>query len=77
MTKTNVVTDCGHMFKTGYTAEFMAGKTIDCKVCTALLIFPKETTIGSTVRGRDLNQYLHEQDPRWPADGRNAFFAEF
>jgi len=53
MRKTTVVTDCGHQFKTCYKAEVLSGRTMDCRVCGKLLVFPSETTIGSCVRGRE------------------------
>lgn len=73
MRKTIVVTDCGHIFKTGYTAKMMSGCTIDCKVCWKLLIFPKETTIGMCVRARDFNRYVHEGHNFWPVDGFDTY----
>lgn len=71
--KTHIITDCGHQFNTGYDAVTLAGATMDCRICDELLIFPRETTIGTCVRGRAFHVYLNERDRRWPADGRNTY----
>lgn len=75
----HVVTDCGHPFKTGYSAETCSGATIDCKGCGRLLIFPTETTVkgASVVRARDFHVYLNEGDSRWPRDGKGTGWLDF
>jgi hypothetical protein len=85
MRKRTVVTDCNHTFKTGYTADDLAGCTIDCPVCTMLLIFPWETTksVYTVVRARDFHRYLHDRDVKtgnefvWPANAAGTSYVEF
>jgi hypothetical protein len=77
MKKTIVVTDCGHHFKTGYTAQRMDGCTMDCKVCGNLLIFPRGETVGRAVRGRAFHIWMNEQWSLWPADGRGSYSTSF
>jgi len=69
----HVITDCGHRFNTGYTASDAAGAMIDCRVCDELLIFPRETTIGTCVRARLFHSWMNEQDVDWPRNGINTY----
>lgn len=77
MTKTTIVTDCGHQYKTGYSARRLNGCTTDCRICGELLIFPEGTTIGTCVRGRAFHVWMNEQWSLWPADGRGSYSASF
>lgn len=78
MLKTTIVTDCGHQYRTGWKPEQLSGATTDCRACDALLIFPRETTVGSTVRGRNFHVYMNETGGGlWPADGSNTGWMEF
>lgn len=77
MKKTTIVTDCGHQFKTGYNTDILADATMDCRLCGALLIFPRATTIGSCVRARHFNAFIHEEYHLWPKHGTGAGYIEF
>jgi hypothetical protein len=45
------------------------GCTMDCPHCQALLIMDKGIV-------KDFHQKLHDEDPRWPADGKGAGYLE-
>lgn len=75
--KTHIITDCGHRYNTGWTANVLAGCTADCRRCGALLIFPVETTVGSCVRARDFHHWMNEQWNLWPVDGTNTYSVGF
>lgn len=77
MRKTVVVTDHGCVFRTGYDTETLRGKTMDCRVCGRLLIFPEEATYRLCTRARDFHAYLHETDPQWPADGAGTGYVAY
>jgi hypothetical protein len=78
MRKTIIVTDCHHQYRTGWSPDRLAGATTDCRVCDALLIFPRETTVGRVVRARNFHVYLNETtDGWWPRDGHNTGCVEF
>ena len=79
MKKTIVVTDCGHQFNTGYTAEIMRGCTMDCKICNRLLIFDWDDIglLHKVIRARDFHRYLNELDPKWPIDGADTYVVSF
>ena len=51
------------------TVEEANGSTFDCAWCNALLIMK-----GGKVL--DFHKQLHEQEPSWPADGKNTGFVE-
>lgn len=84
---TRFTTGCGHSWRRRYpkwTAGILGGATTDCRVCDELLIIPAEQFEGQDPDSYPLNVhmplfhlYLHEQDPRWPADGAGTGYAEF
>jgi len=81
--KTTIVTDCGHQYNRGYTADQLTHCTMACRVCGELLIIPRdeiETRFPQTwevVRARLFHRWVHDQDPGWPADGAGTEYVEF
>jgi len=48
------------------------GASLDCPNCQALLIVdPDDTSI------KEFHGWLHSQEPKWPADGKNTGYMEF
>ena len=57
---------CGEEFKLDVQDRL---GTIDCETCGTELIFVK-------MELRRMHEYLHEQDSRWPKDGRGTAYIE-
>lgn len=84
---TRFTTGCGHSWRRRYPkwkTGILAGATTDCRECGELLMIPAEQFEGQDPDSYPYNVhmplfhlYLHQQDPRWPADGGGTGYAEF
>lgn len=84
---TRFTTGCGHSWRRRYPkwpVRILKYASTDCRVCDALLIIPAEQFEGqdpdsfpANVHMPLFHRYLHEQDERWPADGRGTGCVEF
>ena len=80
---TGVKTACGHVLPitNPQAAEEIEARrtfTFDCEEedcgTTCIMTYSPD---GVYAYGRSLHQYLHDQDPAWPADGEDTGFVEF
>lgn len=84
---TRYTTGCGHNYYRRYkrfTVATLAGCTTDCPVCGELLIIDAGQFAGKRLDVKPFavhlplfHRYLHQQDPRWPADGAGTGYIEF
>ena len=59
--------------------NYLDSCTLDCPHCSALLILTSLIKLGvwDLWGTKSFHTYMHEQDPRWPADGANTGYMEF
>lgn len=82
-----VSTECGHSFQVERGGDWEAaltrlarspvgttGATFDCRDCGTLCILVANP---DGVWGRKFHQFMHEQDSRWPADGKGTGHVDF
>jgi len=56
---------CNRKYRTKYSKAEHEGATFDCRFCDTILI-TKDGVV------KDLYKMLHNEDPRWPKDSKNA-----
>ena len=63
--------ECKSAFKVSAEAiEDAIGCTTDCPECEALLVFADDGSV------QDFHKWMHEQDDRWPVDGKGTDYIE-